>query len=184
MIVTLISSLAITIVIVGLAISRYHARRQKQANNSTYSVTRYRRRPLVSTSCDSFTPSPTTGHDKLSMGVVNETTHIIKNSFSWPDTSLLKQTDNEQTKSSSILTSSSSMSSSSTIEHINVQPSLTFGLRWNEINKSLIVRVVSARDLFIHRHNRQPSVIDSYARIELLSPEAINGSLGKRFLSH
>ncbi|CAF1168807.1 unnamed protein product [Adineta ricciae] len=178
MIVTLISSLAITIVIVGLAISRYHARRQKQTKNLTYSVTRYRRRPLVSTSCDSFTPSPTAAHDKLSMGVVNETTHIIKNSSSWPDTSLLSRADNKQIKSSSLSSSSSSsMSTSSTIEHINELPSLTFGLRWNEINKSLIIRVVSARDLFIHRHNRQPSVIDSYVRIELLSPETINGSL-------
>ncbi|CAF1369034.1 unnamed protein product, partial [Adineta ricciae] len=181
MIVTLISSLAITIVIVGLAVSRYHTRRQKQTKNSTYSVTRYRRRPLVSTSCDSFTPLPTAAHDKLSMEVVNETTHIIKNSASWPDTSLLSPAVNEQTKSSllSSSSSSSSMSTSSTIEHINELPSLTFGLRWNEINKSLIIRVVSARDLFIHRHNRQPSVIDSYVRIELLSPETIHSSLEK-----
>ncbi|UJR15092.1 hypothetical protein I4U23_002059 [Adineta vaga] len=166
MIVTLISSLTITIFIVGLVISRYYARRQKQTNDSSYSVTRYRRRPLVSTSCDSFTPSPTT-QNKSSMEIVNETTHI-KNSFSWPDTSILNRQDDEQTQSSSTI-SSSSLSNSSTIEHINEPPSLTFGLRWNEKTKSLFVRVVSARELFIYRHNRQPSVIDSYVRIELLS---------------
>ncbi len=179
LVVTIISSLVIAIFIVGLAVSRSYTRRKKQVNNSSYSVTRYCRRQFVSTSCDSLTPSPTI-NKKQSPEIVNETTRIIKNSFSWPDTSTLHGQDQEKTESSST-ESSSSLSNSSTMEHIIEPASLTFGLRWNETTKSLSVRVVSARDLFIHRHNRQPLVIDSYVRIELLSASPANNIQGNSF---
>ena len=55
------------------------------------------------------------------------------------------------------------------MENIIESASLTFSLRWDEITGTLFVRVISAKDLFIHRHSRQPSIIDSYVRIELLS---------------
>lgn len=177
MLVTLISSLAIALVLVGLAVSRFYARRQKQAGDSSYSVTRYRRRPLASTSFDSFAPSPTL-NCKPTTQVVNETTHIIKNSFSWPDTSAMHRHEEEPGKSPS------SLSSSSTLEHISEQPSLTFGLRWNDTNNSLFVRVVSARDLFIQRRNRQPALIDSYVRVELLSTSKSSDGQGKRPALH
>ncbi len=161
MVVTIISSLVIAIFIVGLAVSRYYTRRRKQVNDSSYSVTRYWRRQLASTSCDNFSPTPIPE-------VVNETTHIIKNSFSWPEASMLHRQDREQVESSSTMSSSSS-TNSSIMENLIELASLTFSLRWDDITKSLFVRVISARNLFIHKHNRQPSIIDSYVRIELLS---------------
>ena len=60
------------------------------------------------------------------------------------------------------------------MENLIEPASLTFGLRWDEITKSLFVRIISARNLLIHRHNRQPSIIDSYVRIELLSTSMMN----------
>jgi hypothetical protein len=173
MVVTIVSSLVIAIFIVGLAVSRYYTRRQKQVNDSSYSVTRYWRRQLASTSCDTFTPSPITE-------AINETTHIIKNSFSWPEATMLHRQDQEQVESSSTISSSSS-ANSSIMENIIEPASLTFGLRWDEITKSLFVRVVSARDLFIHKHHRQPSIIDSYVRIELLSTSIEHNTQGNFF---
>ncbi|CAF3831286.1 unnamed protein product [Adineta steineri] len=175
MVVTIISSMTIAIFIVGLAISKYYTRRKKQVNDSSYSVTRYFRNQLKSTSCDSFTPSPTLNNNKQSTDVINETSRIIKSSFSWPDTSMLRRQDQEQPESSSSI-SSSSLSNSSTIEHIAEPASLTFSLRWNETTKTLYVRVISARELFIYRQNRQPLIIDSYVRIELVSTSTENNT--------
>ncbi|CAF3728402.1 unnamed protein product [Rotaria sp. Silwood1] len=166
MIVAILSSFVIAIFIVGLAISYYHKQRKKQSNDSSYSITRYWRRQLASTSCDNLNSSLIT-NNKQSYPIVNETTSIIKNSFSWPEASMLHRQDQEQIKCSSTI-SSSALSYSLTMEHITEPASLTFGLRWNEITKSLFVRVVSARDLFIYRRHRQPLVIDSYVRIELI----------------
>ncbi|CAF3832993.1 unnamed protein product [Rotaria sp. Silwood1] len=166
MIVAILSSFVIAIFIVGLAISYYHKQRKKQSNDSSYSITRYWRRQLASTSCDNLNSSLIT-NNKQSYPIVNETTSIIKNSFSWPEASMLHRQDQEQIKCSSTI-SSSGLSYSLTMEHITEPASLTFGLRWNDITKSLFVRVVSARDLFIYRRHRQPLVIDSYVRIELI----------------
>jgi hypothetical protein len=173
LVVTIISSLLIAILVVGLAVSRYYIRRKKQTNDSSYSIIRYCRRQLASTSCDTSTPSPIT----KSHEIVNETTRIIKNSFSWPEGNMLTRQDQEQTDISSTI-SSSSLSNSSTIEQINEPASLTFALRYDENTKSLFVRVVNARDLFIHRHNRQPLLIDSYVRIELLRTSTENNTQG------
>ncbi|CAF3816009.1 unnamed protein product, partial [Rotaria sp. Silwood1] len=159
MIVAILSSFVIAIFIVGLAISYYHKQRKKQSNDSSYSITRYWRRQLASTSCDNLNSSLIT-NNKQSYPIVNETTSIIKNSFSWPEASMLHRQDQEQIKCSSTI-SSSGLSYSLTMEHITEPASLTFGLRWNDITKSLFVRVVSARDLFIYRRHRQPLVIDS-----------------------
>jgi hypothetical protein len=178
-VVTIISSLVIAIFIVGLAVSRYYTRRKKQVDDSSYSVTRYWRRQLASTSCDNFTPSPTINNNQSSQNV-NETTRIIKNSFSWPEANMLHRQQEEHAESSSTI-SSLSLSNSSTIENILEPTSLTFGLRWDEITKSLFVRVVSARDLLIHRHNRQPTLIDSYVRVELI-PNSTDNTEGSFFL--
>jgi hypothetical protein len=164
MVVTIISSIVITIVLVGLAISRYSNRRKKQVNDSSYSVTRYCRRQFPSTSCESFTP-------KQPNKIINETTHIIKNSFSWPETNLSQQVE------SSTISSSSSSNNSSMMENLIEPASLTFSLRWDEINQSLFVRVINARDLFIHKHHQQPLIIDSYVRIELLQENSPSKTL-------
>jgi hypothetical protein len=174
MVVTVVSSLVIAIVVVGLAVSRYYNRRQKQTNESSYSVIRYGRRHLPSTSCENLTTVSIT-NEKQSHTIVNETTRILKNSFSWPEAKMLHQQDSEQTDISS------SLSNSSTIEQFIEQPSLTFALRWDDNTKSLFVRVVSARNLFIHRHNRQPLIIDSYVRIELLRTSTENNTQGNLF---
>ncbi|CAF4938442.1 unnamed protein product, partial [Rotaria magnacalcarata] len=55
------------------------------------------------------------------------------------------------------------------MQHIYEQASLVFGLRWDETTGSLFVRVISAQNLFVHRHHRSPTLIDSYVRIELIS---------------
>lgn len=103
---------------------------------------------LTSTSCDQLSfPSQT---------LVNETTHIIKTSSSWPEANMFARQDQEQIQSSS---------SSSQFE----PTSLTFSLRWDEKIKSLFVRVISARDLFRQKPYRQPLIIDSYVRIQLIS---------------
>ncbi|CAF1028920.1 unnamed protein product [Rotaria sordida] len=172
MIAAIISSFVIVIFVVGLAISRYLRQHKKQTNDSSYSITRYWRHQLASTSCDNLSPSSIT-NEKQSHSIVNETTSIIKNSFSWPEASMLHRQDQEQTKRSSTV-SSSALSDSLTMEHIIEPASLIFSLRWDEITKSLFVRIVSARDLFIYRHHRQPLVIDSYVRVELISTSMEN----------
>ncbi|CAF1365036.1 unnamed protein product [Rotaria magnacalcarata] len=163
MIFIIISSFVIAILIVGLAIARYRIQRKNPANASTYSITRYWRRPWASTSCDNLA-TLSIPENKKSYPIHCETTGIIKNSFSWPETSMLHRQD--QCASAK---SSSALSYSLTMERIAEPASLTFGLRWDEITKSLFVRVVSARHLFIHRRHRQPLVIDSYVRLELTS---------------
>jgi hypothetical protein len=186
MLMSLVSSAVIILFIVGLLVSRYYIRRQKQTNHSSYSVTRYCRRQLASNSCDSLTLSPILNDSPVNP-VVNEKTRIIKNSFSWPEATMLhrdqqqqqqQQQQHELTPWSSTM-SSSSLSTSSTMEHLYPPASLTFGLRWDEGNRTLHVRLVSARDLFLHRRQRQLTLIDSYVRIELLpsSTDAILGTL-------
>ena len=162
---TIISTALIAVLVVGLVVSRYYIRRKKGVNDVSFNVSKYWRRQLASTSCDNISSLSTTNNER-SHQVINETSGILKSSFSWPETSLLHREEFE------------SSSSLSTIEHLIEPTSLTFGLRWDELTKSLFVRVVSARDLFIHRHNRQPSVIDSYVRTELLSTSTENNTQG------
>jgi hypothetical protein len=168
MIVTLVSFLAaVAAAIAGLVMIRYYTRRKTDARDSSYSVSLYGRRQLVSTSVDSLTPSPVEKANQIS----HETTRIIKSSFSWPEATLLHQQGKE--KASSTI-SSASLSNSSTMEHIFEPASLTFAIRWNGITKSLFVRVINARNLLVHHRNRQPTLIDSYVRIELISTENDN----------
>jgi type II secretory pathway pseudopilin PulG len=159
MVVTIISSIIIAIFIVGLAISRYYTRREKQVNDSSYNVARYCRRQFTSTSCDNMIPISIKTNQQLHE-TINETTHIIKNSFSWPEVAMAHQHDQ----------SSPTISSSSSTDLSSIEPtSLTFSLRWDDNIKSLFVRVLSARDLYIHKRHRQPLIIDSYVRIQLLN---------------
>lgn len=170
MVVTIISSVIIAIFIVGLAVSRYYyTRRQKQVNDSSYCVTRYcqRRRQRTATSCDNMIPISIKTNQQLHE-TINETTHIIKNSFSWPEVTMAQQQDQ-----SSMTISSSSSTDSSFIE----PPSLTFSLRWDENIKSLFVRIINARDLYIHKRHRQPLIIDSYVRIQFVTEANIPGNL-------
>jgi len=176
MVVTLISSLIIVIFIIGLAVTRYYAyynRRKNQSKDLSYSVSRYWRKQFASTSFDSIVTSPPVKNNHQSNQEVNETTRIIKNSFSWPEATLIhqqQQQEEEKLECSSTM-SSESLSNSSTMEHILETTSLTFGLRWDEITGSLFVRIISARDLLTHHRNKQPTLIDSYVRIELISTE-------------
>lgn len=62
--------------------------------------------------------------------------------------------------------SSSTSSNSFTIEQQSQSASLTFSLRWDQIRQSLYVRILNAQDLFIYKRHRQPTIIDSYVRIE------------------
>jgi hypothetical protein len=172
MVVTIISSLAIAIFIVGLAVSRYYTQRKKQINESSYSIARYCRRQHTSTSCDNMTPIPIQTNQQLHE-TINETTRIIKNSFSWPEATMLHQQEQ----------SSSTISSSSSTDSTIIEPTLlTFSLRWDENIKSLFVRIINARDLFIHKRNRQPLIIDSYVRIKLLRISPETNTPGNLFL--
>lgn len=184
MLLTLVSSALIALFIVSLVVSRYYIRRKQETNHSSYSVRRYCCRQPASNSCDSLTLSPIL-NESPSNQVVNEKTRIIKNSFSWPEATMLhrhqqqqeQQQQQELTPWSSTM-SSSSLSTSSTMENISQPASLTFGLRWDDNTRTLFVRLVSARDLFLHRRQRQLTLIDSYVRIELLpsSTDAIQGT--------
>ena len=156
----LISSFLIAVSIVGLAISRFYTRRKQHTDDASFSVTRYCRRQLTSTSCDHLTPSPAAQNHHET---VNETTQIIKSSFSWPEVTRLADQQQQHGSESSSSISSSSLS----MEQILEPASLTFGLRWNESTSSLFVRVISARNLVVHRHPATP--LDSYVRIQLLS---------------
>ncbi|CAF1237786.1 unnamed protein product [Rotaria sp. Silwood1] len=171
-IVTILVSIVIVICLVGLTINRlytYLNQRKKQSKDISYSISRYWRRQFASVSFDSVTPSPliNNNNDKNPNSQTNEVTRIIKSSFSWPESTLINQ-QNEKDECSSTI-SSSSLSNSSTIEHINEPSSLIFSLRWNEITSSLFVRVIRAQNLFGYRRHRQPTLIDSYVRIELIS---------------
>jgi len=176
MIVTLISSLIVIAFIIILAVSRYYTyynRRKNQSKDLSYSVSRYWRRQFASTSFDSLNPSPPVKNNHPSTEEVNETSRILKNSFSWPEATLLRQQQQQQQEKGecSSTISSSSLSNSSTMEHLLETTSLTFALRWNELNGSLFVRVISAQDLLVQRRHRQSALIDSYVRVELISIE-------------
>jgi hypothetical protein len=179
MIVTLILSLLIVVFIIGLAISRYYTyynRRKNESKDLSYSVSRYWRRQFASTSFDSIlTSPPIKTNPSSSIQDVNETTRIIKSSFSWPEATLIHQQQQQQQQQEkaecSSTISSLSLSNSSTMEQILESASLTFALRYNQITSSLFVRIINARDLFVHRRNRQTSLTDSYVRVELLFPE-------------
>ena len=170
MILTVVSSVIAVAAILGMAIFRYYARtsrRSQLAKDSSYSVSRYWRRQLPSTSFDSSTPHP------QSMEETNETTRIIRSSFSWPEVSVLhkqqQQPPPEKGEASSPMSSSSSLSTSSTMEQIVEPASFTFSLRWNETTDSLFVRVISARNLRLPHRQRSSNLFDSYVRIELIS---------------
>jgi hypothetical protein len=178
MIVTLISSLMIALLIIGLTVSRYYKhsnRRRKESKDRSYSVSTYWRRQFTSTSFDSLTASPPLlKTDQQSSREANEKSRIIKSSFSWPEATLLHQQQQQEKGECSTPISTSSLSNSSTMEHIFEPSSLTFGLRWDEITGSIFVRVISARDLLVHHRNRQSSLIDSYVRVQLISTESDN----------
>jgi hypothetical protein len=177
MVAAIISSLTIAIFIIGLAVSRYYTycnRRKKESKNSSYSVSRYWRRQFASTSFDSIIPSPPVKTNRQTTQGVNETTRIIKSSFSWPDATVLHQQQQKLQEKVECSSTMSSLSNSSTMEHILEPATLTFSLRWDETTGSLFVRVISARDLLVYHRNRQPTLIDSYVRIELISTESDN----------
>ena len=174
MIVAIISTCAIAVLLIGLAAMRYYTRRKNQANNSSDGIIKYWRRQLTLKSSDNLTPLTIT-NDKQWHRNVQETKCIVKNSFSWSGVSILHQQNQEQNKYFSTI-SSSSLSYSSTVEYMFKSASLTFGLRWSEITQSLFVRVISAENLFIHRLHRQPLIIDSYVRIELVSTSSENNN--------
>lgn len=184
MFLTILCSLALVLIIIGLAINRYYIyykRRQNQSTDTSYSISRYWHRQYPSTSFDSLNISPpssstaTTIHNQQEY---NESSRILKNSFSWPEATLLQQqksnADDRHESSSTI--SSSSLSNSSTMEHLCPTASLTFSLRYDEQIDSLYVRILNAKNLYIPRRNRSNSLIDSYVRIELLSQEATSMS--------
>ena len=177
MLVTVISSLLIAVFIIGLAATRYYAyyhRRKNQSKDLSYSVSRYWRRQFASTSFDSIvTSSPPAKNNQPSIDEVTETSRIIKSSFSWPEATLLHQQQQQQQEKGecSSTISSSSLSNSSTMEQMLESASLTFALRYEQITTSLFVRIVNARDLFVQRHNRLSSLIDTYVRVELLAME-------------
>lgn len=182
MVITLISTLLIAVFIIGLAVNRYYTyynRRKKQSKDLSYSVSRYWRRQFASTSFDSITPS--TAQEKTNDSndeKINETTRIIKSSFSWPEATLLHQQQQQQQEQEKLecssTISSASLSTSSTMEQIMETTSLTFGLRWDEVTSSLFVRIINARDLLAHHRNRHITLIDSYVRVELLAKESDN----------
>jgi len=176
MIVTLISSVIIAVFITGLAATRYYKyynRRKNESKDLSYSVSRYWRRQFASTSFDSVVSSPPIRNNQPNNQEVNETTRIIKSSFSWPEVTLLQQ--QQQQEKGECSSANSSLSNSSTMEHIlESTSSLTFALRLDELTGSLFVRVINAQNLLAHCRNRQPTLMDSYVRIELLLTESDN----------
>ncbi|CAF3578270.1 unnamed protein product [Adineta steineri] len=173
MIVGIISSLMMVIFIIGLAFTRYYIynkRRKTDPKDLSYSVSNYWRQPVPSTSVDSFIPLPIDNSRHQSNQEINETSRILKSSFSWPEATLLHQQQQQQEKGEYASTISS-LSNSSTMENILQPASLTFTIRWDEKIGSLVVHILNAKDLFVYRRNRQPTVIDSYVRIELVSTE-------------
>ena len=176
----LLSSILIAVFIIGLAATHYYTyyyRRKHQSKDLSYSVSRYWRRQFASTSFDSLvTSSPPLKTNPTNIDQINETTRIIKSSFSWPEATILQQQQQQQqeqpekTDCSSTI-SSTSLSNSSTMEQILESASLTFALRYDSNMSSLFVRIINARDLFVQPHHRRSSLIDSYIRVELLCTE-------------
>lgn len=176
MVLILISSILIVGFIIGLAVTRYYTyyRRKYQSKDSSYSVSRYWRGQYASTSFDSLvTSSPSSKTNPANVDEINETTRIIKSSFSWPEATILQQQQQQQAEKTdcSSTISSTSLSHSSTMEQILESASLTFTLRYDANLSSLFVRIINARDLFVQRHHRRSSLIDSYIRVELLCTE-------------
>ena len=179
MLLVLISSILIAGFIIGLAVTRYYTyyhRRKSQSKDLSYSVSRYWRRQFASTSFDSIVnASPPAKSNPENIDEINETTRIIKSSFSWPEATILHQQQQQQqdkTDCSSTI-SSTSLSNSSTMEQILESASLTFALRYDATNSSIFVRIINARDLFVQRLHRRSSLIDSYIRVELLCTENV-----------
>lgn len=173
MLIAIISSLTIVGFLLGLIATRYFThrkRRQCGLKNSTYSLSNCDRRKFASTSFDSLVPSPPVKSSLQTNTEVNETSRIIKSSFSWPEGALLhhQQQDQQQIKDDCLSTISNSL----TMEQIYQSASLTFTLRWDPNLQSLFVRILNARDLLVYRRNRQPAIIDSYVRIELISTKS------------
>ncbi|CAF2757104.1 unnamed protein product [Rotaria sp. Silwood2] len=177
----IVLSIVIVLFIVGLTVTRFYTyfkRPKKQSKDVSYSISRYWRRQFASVSFDSINPSPPISNNNSQTNQeTNEVTRIIKSSFSWPESTLINQQkqQHEKEECSSTL-SSSSLSHSSTMEHINEPASFIFSLRWNETIGSLFVRVISAQNLFVYRRHRQPTLIDSYVRIELISADNDNNT--------
>ncbi|CAM4762698.1 unnamed protein product [Rotaria magnacalcarata] len=175
LILAIVASVVFALFVTGFIVTRFLIntnRRRKDSNCSNYSIiSRYWRRQFASVSFDSINPSASANIDPaLTHHDTNEMSRILKSSFSWPEATLLHQQKQQHDKEEfSSALSSSSLSNSSTMQHIYEQASLVFGLRWDETTGSLFVRVISAQNLFVHRHHRSPTLIDSYVRIELIS---------------
>ncbi|CAF0922745.1 unnamed protein product [Adineta ricciae] len=173
MLIAIISSLTIVGFLLGLIATRYFThrkRRQCDLKNSTYSLSSCDRRKFASMSFDSLVPSPPVKSSLQTNTEVNETSRIIKSSFSWPEGTLPhhQQQEQQQGKDDCL----STISNSSTMEQIYQSASLTFTLRWDPNLQSLFVRILNARDLLVYRRNRQPAIIDSYVRIELIATKS------------
>ena len=179
-----VAAMFIVVVVATLAVFRYYRNLRQQSsslNENSYSVSRCWRRQLPSNSFDQVLPLS----DQNRLLSDSQTNRMIKNSFSWPEAVLLHHQQQQQHShpnppgkcdSSSTITSSS-LSTSSTSEQITEPASLTFSLRWNEENKSLLIRVISARNLTVTRRHRSSTPLDSYIRLELIS----NDRTGKFF---
>ncbi|UJR31586.1 hypothetical protein I4U23_019073 [Adineta vaga] len=171
MFVAIISSLMIVGFLLGLVATRYFTyfkRRQNDSKNLPYNLSNYDRRKFASTSFDSLTPSPSVKSNLHANAEINETSRIIKSSFSWPEGALLHHDQQQQKQQQEKDECLSTMSNSSTMEHIYEPASLTFAVRWDDNLRSLFVRIMNARDLLVYRRNRQSILIDSYVRIELI----------------
>lgn len=174
-IVALISSVVVIVLVVGFAVFRYYLLSgrsffKSSSSDSSYSIVRYWRRQLPSNSFDNNCISTS---DQVGLHPtnddVNETSRIIKSSFSWPEATLLhyKQQDNQQNTNESL----SSLSNSSTFEQFSEPASLTFSLRWIKQTNSLFIRVINARNLVFTRRYHSSNLLDSYIRIELMSTD-------------
>ncbi|CAF0948922.1 unnamed protein product [Didymodactylos carnosus] len=159
---------------------QYYRRRRKEGEELSYSVTRYWRKQLGSSSFDSLTPPPHTkqsdhcqDHQKVSSQF-----SLIKNSFSWPesaDQGMYDRKNNGISTSPTTLSLSSSSSSCNGITPTISPPSLTFSLRYDPSTSIVYVRIISAQDITSSCRKIKSSTIlmlDSYVRVELL-PERI-----------
>jgi hypothetical protein len=172
----LISSMAAIGFAFTIVIIRHYTtsnqRKKSTKDSSTYSVSRYWRRQVASTSFDQLTPAiDRTRHSTSTTSNNDETTRIIKSSFSWPEATLVHHEQEENIDASrTVSSSSSSVSNSSTMEHIHGEPAtLVFGIRWHEPTQSLIVRIINGQNLFLSRQHRTSNLLDSYVRVELLA---------------
>jgi hypothetical protein len=164
MLIPIVAFLLIILPIVGLTLVRYCTRRQQLAHHLSTDSLHGNRRQLTRLSCDSLSHLPILDRS-LSNQTIDETMRTMKNSMSWPETVVRHQ---QQVTSSS--------SSLSTVEHIYMPASLTFGIRWNPNEQILVIRLISAHDLYLYRHCRQGTIIDSYVRIELVSSSTMSPS--------